>query len=67
MKIRNSKSNFRQRGYHCLGCNYTAIIYGNEPAPETCDQCGVEGKMKKEFDHLVSQTKTVVDYEEPKR
>lgn len=55
-KPKNSKSTFRQRGYTCSACGMGTMHFGSDVDPTVCPSCNAEGALKKDWDHVVTNT-----------
>lgn len=60
MKQKNSISKFRQTGYVCEVCGFHVKTYNGEPISQ-CLNCNTEGKLKKEWDQLLTVAVKVED------
>lgn len=61
MKPRNEKNAFRQRGFLCSHCDVGTQVFGEDPAPASCPNCGNAEAPMILWDHDVVQTQTVTD------
>ncbi len=58
---KTGKSVFQHRGYQCDTCKQTTQVYGREPAPDICLQCGVVAPMVIKWNHIVTSTQEIRD------
>lgn len=59
---KNSKSIFRHRGLVCGSCKVTAMVFGQDPIPVDCPNCGAVASLVLNWDHLVNETVVVTDF-----
>lgn len=57
---KKSVSNFEHKGAVCSHCEFTVMVFGNDPMPAVCPSCNSSGTIGKLLWHHAIHTETIV-------
>lgn len=63
--VKDAKSVYRHRGFFCSNCATHSMIFGGGADFIACPFCNNPGPIRKEWDHIVTESTHVQDWAEP--